>query len=221
MRAATVFAYGDNHHQAILNKRELVPNTNRHAIEGSNPVWMTGVGYDNFDYSKEYDADGLPMRRGGHPDDDEEIVERRNNLNGVGRRSRELLHPADSLDANVLNDHDDFDEDDDVGYDESHSHVSNSGSTVRVGSRGAAGGGSGHPSSSNGRAIHSTRSSSSGLGSGTSRSRLSKIGGGIYSKNMTIAALFPAQMPPVEKLNGGTELGKTVYDEDDMPRTEL
>ena len=26
----------------------MVPNTNRHAMEGSNPVWMTGVGYDNW-----------------------------------------------------------------------------------------------------------------------------------------------------------------------------
>lgn len=92
--------------------------------------------------------------------------------------------------------------------------MSNGGSTIRVGSGAAANG-------ANRMMINSTRSSSSGLGSGTSRSRLSKLGGGaIYSKNMTIAALFPSQMPPVEKLNGG-EVGKTVYDEDDVPRTEL
>ncbi len=44
LRAATVDAY---HAGDALNKRELVPNTNRHASEGSNPIWLTGVGYEN------------------------------------------------------------------------------------------------------------------------------------------------------------------------------
>ena len=211
IRAATTLSFG-NHAEAILSKRELVPNTNRHALEGSNPVWMSGVGYDNYNYKgadldEDDDEDeGLPNSH----DNDDDIVERRNNLNGVvssgGKRNN--FESLDSLDANVLNDTyigvggggGEFEE------------RSNGGSTIRISSS--------HPNSG-GKMAHSTRSaSSSGLGSGTARSRLSKIGGGggIYSKNMTISALFPSQMPPVEKLNS---VGKTVYDEDDVPRTEL
>ena len=214
IRAATTLSFG-NHAEAILSKRELVPNTNRHALEGSNPVWMSGVGYDNYNYKgadldEDDDEDeGLPNSH----DNDDDIVERRNNLNGVvssgGKRNN--FESLDSLDANVLNDTyigvgggggGEFEE------------RSNGGSTIRISSSHANSGGGG-------KMTHSTRSaSSSGLGSGTARSRLSKIGGGggIYSKNMTISALFPSQMPPVEKLNS---VGKTVYDEDDVPRTEL
>lgn len=215
LRAATTLSFG-NQAEAILGKRELVPNTNRHALEGSNPVWMSSVGYDNYNYKgadlDEDDDDedeGLPNSH----DNDDDMVERRNNLNGVipnGIR-RNNLESLDSLDANVLNDTyiganvggvggggGEFEE------------RSNGGSTIRM-------------SSSHAKMPNSMRSSSSGLGSGTARSRLSKMGGGgggggIYSKNMTISALFPSQMPPVEKLNS---VGKTVYDEDDVPRTEL
>ena len=173
---------------------------------------MSGVGYDNYNYKgadldEDDDEDeGLPNSH----DNDDDIVERRNNLNGVvsngGKRNN--FESLDSLDANVLNDTyigvggggGEFEE------------RSNGGSTIRISSS--------HVNSGGGKTAHSTRSaSSSGLGSGTARSRLSKIGGGgIYSKNMTISALFPSQMPPVEKLNS---VGKTVYDEDDVPRTEL
>jgi hypothetical protein len=118
LRAATTFAYngGDQQADSILNKRELVPNTNRHALEGSNPVWMTGVGYDNFDYRKE---DVIPTNGKIRPTalhgggDGDEIVERRNNVNGV----RRALGNMDSLDANVLNDSCDED-DEDCGYDD-------------------------------------------------------------------------------------------------------
>ncbi len=51
LRAATTDAYGADDGEGMvgaLNKRELVPNTNRHASEGSNPIWLTGVGYDNL-----------------------------------------------------------------------------------------------------------------------------------------------------------------------------
>ena len=42
LKAATASAY--NHRDPQLN-RANVPNTNIHADEGSNPIWMTG--YDN------------------------------------------------------------------------------------------------------------------------------------------------------------------------------
>ena len=143
--------------------------------------------------------EGLPN---SHDNDDDDIVERRNNLNGVVRRENRG-ESLDSLDANVLNDTY-------ISAGAEFEERSNGGSTIRMSA-----------TTANGGKISSTRSSSSGLGSGTARSRLSKIGGGIYAKNMTISALFPSQMPPVEKLNGGSEVGKTVYDEDDVPRTEL
>ena len=214
LRAATTLSFG-NQAEAILSKRELVPNTNRHALEGSNPVWMSGVGYDNYNYKgadldEDDDEDeGLPNSH----DNDDDMVERRNNLNGVvsegGRRNH--LESLDSLDANVLNDTYISAGVGGGGAGGEFEERSNGGSTIRMSATTANGG----------KMLSSTRSSSSGLGSGTARSRLSKIGGGIYAKNMTISALFPSQMPPVEKLNGGGEVGKTVYDEDDVPRTEL
>eukprot|EP00095_Tigriopus_kingsejongensis_P008988 snap_masked-scaffold783_size97670-processed-gene-0.6 protein:Tk08988 transcript:snap_masked-scaffold783_size97670-processed-gene-0.6-mRNA-1 annotation:"PREDICTED: uncharacterized protein LOC100879829" len=200
LRAATTLALGDSPVASVLNKRELVPNTNRHALEGSNPVWMTGVGYENYEYPK--DADDAAM------------LQTQNNLNQVH---------LDSLDANVLNDSldsthrrngrvhpstADLDEED-VGY--APSHFSNGGSTIRVGSFGKMG---------------SPHSASSGRGSGASRkfshNDLGKGGpnGGIYSKNMSIASLFPSQMPPIEKLHPAEGYGNTTYDEDDIPRTE-
>ena len=218
LRAATTLSFG-NQAEAILSKRELVPNTNRHALEGSNPVWMSGVGYDNYNYKgadldEDDDEDeGLPNSH----DNDDDMVERRNNLNGVvsegGRRNH--LESLDSLDANVLNDTYISAGVGGGGAGGEFEERSNGGSTIRISSSYANNGGGG------GKMANSTRSSSSGLGSGTARSRLSKMGGGgggIYSKNMTISALFPSQMPPVEKLNS---VGKTVYDEDDVPRTEL
>ena len=211
LRAATTLSFG-NQAEAILSKRQLVPNTNHHALEGSNPVWMSGVGYDNYNYKgadldEDDDEDeGLPNSH----DNDDDMIERRNNLNGVvsNGSKRNNFESLDSLDANVLNDTyitagvggGEFEE------------RSNGGSTIRISSS--------HVANNAKTANSTTRSaSSSGLGSGTARSRLSKIGGGIYAKNMTISALFPSQMPPVEKLNSG--VGKTVYDDDDVPRTEL
>ena len=210
LRAATTLSFG-NQAEAILSKRELVPNTNRHALEGSNPVWMSAVGYDNYNYKgadlDEDDDDedeGLPNSH----DNDDDMVERRNNLNGVVSNGvrRNHLESLDSLDANVLNDT--YIGASVGGGGGEFEERSNGGSTIRMSSSHANGG----------KMANSTRSSSSGLGSGTARSRLSKMGAGIYSKNMTISALFPSQMPPVEKLNS---VGKTVYDDDDVPRTEL
>ena len=201
LRAATTSAYGDTS-AGVLNKREIVPNTNRHASEGSNPIWLSGVGYDNLEFSTKDEEDARMIRS-------------RNNLN-------QLHANLDSLDANVLNesieDHNlrederttatnVEDDDDDIGY--AASHFSNGGSTLRVGSFGK---------------LESPLSGSSGLGSGNSRkfahNDLNKGGpnGSIYSKNMTISALFPSQMPPIEKLGS---YGNTTYDEDDIPRTEL
>ena len=41
------------HSTNIFQSEAVVPNTNRHAMEGSNPVWMTGVGYDNWEVEGE------------------------------------------------------------------------------------------------------------------------------------------------------------------------
>ena len=62
----------------------MVPNTNRHATEGSNPIWMTGVGYDNW---------------GLQDNEEEEDEEEAHNRGG-----REVYDTYDSLDTNVLND---------------------------------------------------------------------------------------------------------------------
>ena len=35
----------------------FVPNTNKHATEGSNPVWMTGAAYDNVTFGFDDDLD--------------------------------------------------------------------------------------------------------------------------------------------------------------------
>ena len=38
----------------------FVPNTNKHATEGSNPIWMTGAGYDNVTFG--FDDDDIDSR---------------------------------------------------------------------------------------------------------------------------------------------------------------
>merc|ERR1719411_966156 len=54
LRAATTAAFGSQAASDIIIKSEaVVPNTNRHAMEGSNPVSMTGVGYDNWEVEGE------------------------------------------------------------------------------------------------------------------------------------------------------------------------
>ena len=80
MKAATTAAYGARAGES--GGKDVVPNTNRHATEGSNPVWMTGVGYDNWaaEHEEEEDEDDLL----------EEQPPRYDHF--------------DSLDANVLND---------------------------------------------------------------------------------------------------------------------
>jgi hypothetical protein len=35
----------------------FVPNTNKHATEGSNPIWMTGAAYDNVTFGFDDDLD--------------------------------------------------------------------------------------------------------------------------------------------------------------------
>ena len=59
--------------------KEFVPNTNKHATEGSNPVWMTNVAYNNMTFQ-----------------DDENDDLDDNFLQSDGKN-------LDSLDANVLN----------------------------------------------------------------------------------------------------------------------
>ena len=52
LRAATAAAYGErsscSSRQEVVKSSSAVPGTNRHATEGSNPVWMTAGGYDNW-----------------------------------------------------------------------------------------------------------------------------------------------------------------------------
>ena len=81
LKAATTTAYGarseDDGGGVVSLKasmKEVVPNTNRHATEGSNPVWMTEAGYDNPEWEKE--------------ENDEAVMR---------------YDQFDSLDANVLN----------------------------------------------------------------------------------------------------------------------
>merc|ERR1711879_994951 len=82
LRAATTTAFGSQAASDIIIKTEtVVPNTNRHAMEGSNPVWMTGVGYDNWEVE-------------GEEGDNDVIVPGK----PMGYDN------FDSLDANVLND---------------------------------------------------------------------------------------------------------------------
>jgi hypothetical protein len=149
---------------------------------------MSSAAYDNM----EFVGASLEVDKPAEEDDDDVVMSH--------LRDRQL----DSLDANVLNDSlDDHNVDfEDAGYEASH--MSNGGSTLRVGSYDA-------------YHAESTRSASSGFGD-TSRSRRRKLDTlGRTSGFATISALFPSQMPPVEKLG----YGQTIYDEDDVPRTEL
>ena len=173
------------------DKVNSVPNTNKHATEGSNPVWMTNMAYDNMTFQHEENDDDL----------DNNYLQSDNNQKNL-----------DSLDANVLN---------------MQSHPSDdgyAGSTLRMGSsmnRRLMHEHHNHNSSPQRIRSHSqsrSASGSSGLGSGNSRK---------------FTGLYPSQMPPVEKLgmamttppqgfsNRKKFYGFTVYDDDNIPRTEL
>ena len=58
-----------------------MPNTNKHATEGSNPVWMSNVAYDNMNFEMDEEDDDL----------DDNFIERLQQENNL-----------DSLDVNVL-----------------------------------------------------------------------------------------------------------------------
>ncbi|QQP36224.1 Putative LOC100748423, partial [Caligus rogercresseyi] len=134
--------------QGAKTNKESVPNTNLHASEGSNPIWLASLGYDNYTFEEE------------------------------GTKSTE-----NSLDVNVLN----SPKGDASVSEEDSSSASNN----------------------NSRTLFPQGSSSSS--SSTFRNR-----------NLSIAALFPSQMPPLDKLvNPLMNVGVTTYDEDDIPRTEL
>ena len=60
--------------------KDFVPNTNKHATEGSNPVWMSNVAYDNMNFEMDEDDDL-----------DNNFIERIQQENNL-----------DSLDVNVL-----------------------------------------------------------------------------------------------------------------------
>ena len=61
-------------------QKDFVPNTNKHASEGSNPVWMSNVAYDNMNFEMDEDDDL-----------DDNFIERLQSENNM-----------DSLDVNVL-----------------------------------------------------------------------------------------------------------------------
>ena len=210
LRAATASAFGDQATDSILNKRELVPNTNRHASEGSNPIWMTGVGYNSLEFK---------------PNEEEEYEKRelgsefeKRHYDYLNSSQGEMNQMTDSLDANVLNysvcagDDGIIMEGQRHKEEEAASHFSNGGSTIRV--------------ASSSKVIDSPRCGSLGVGSENSRkltqNDLNRGGpkNEMYPKNIAISTLFPSQMPPIEKL-GHSEFGNTMYDENDIPRTEL
>ena len=86
LKAATTMAYGSREGEGGAEGgggKEVVPNTNRHATEGSNPIWMTGAGYDNLGGEMEEEQG----------EEEEEVVMR-----------QASYEQFDSLDANVLND---------------------------------------------------------------------------------------------------------------------
>lgn len=209
LRAATTTAFGSQAASDIIIKTEaVVPNTNRHAMEGSNPVWMTGVGYDNWEVE-------------GEEEEKHDIIEPGKPLG---------YDNFDSLDANVLNDsyeesvrntddgiqHSENEEDEmdvpdhlrgDVLY--SRSYHSGGGSTLLMSST--------KDLSPDGESHSSGRRSSSRAGSGYDRNKYGSI-------NRNLSALFPAGMPPVEKLHNplaSSRLTLHAYEDVSIPRTEL
>ena len=209
LRAATTAAFGSQAASDIIIKTEaVVPNTNRHAMEGSNPVWMTGVGYDNWEVE-------------GEEEEEQDVIEQGKPIG---------YDNFDSLDANVLNDsyeesvkntdeglhHSENEEDEmdvpdhlrgDVLY--SRSYHSGGGSTLLMSST--------KDLSPDGESHSSGRGSSSRAGSGYDRNKYGSI-------NRNLSALFPAGMPPVEKLHNplaSSRLTLHAYEDVSIPRTEL
>ena len=197
LKAATTNAYEEPIKRTVA-KNEIVPNTNRHASEGSNPVWMSGAGYENW----------------GSQEEEDERYDK-----------QEHMENFDSLDANVLNDsyeadsfkqgvnhHDDIEEEEeqipdylkgDVLY--SRSHHSGGGSTLLISSK---------DSSPDRESDSSGRGSGSRIGSGHEKS-------GYGSINRNLSALFPAGLPPVEKLNNPLASSRLTMEDISIPRTEL
>lgn len=206
LRAATTAAFGSQAASDIIVKNEsVVPNTNRHAMEGSNPVWMTG--YDNWQVEEE-----------------EEEVEHEDS------GKEENFDNFDSLDANVLNDS--YEEgsnnnrkDSPPGpYDDGESEVPDHLRGDVLYSRSYhSGGGSTLLMSSTKDLDPDHDSQSSGRGSG-SRAGSAYDKNKFGSINRNLSALFPAGMPPVEKLNNplaSSRLTLHGYEDVSIPRTEL
>ena len=95
----------------IVNGRTHVPNTNIHADEGSNPIWMTG--YDNEWYEKG-DEEGISDRSTGNSLDENAVTEPggseeepttpTDSLNGSGRCSDSIKNDRTSLCRNMRQD---------------------------------------------------------------------------------------------------------------------
>jgi len=93
LKAATASSYG--HGQVAPLSRANVPNTNIHADEGSNPIWMTG--YDNEWYDKNHD-------RGHDLHDRDDLSDHDNSLdeNAVAEvTTTEPTTPSDSLNGSA------------------------------------------------------------------------------------------------------------------------
>ena len=207
--------------RASPHSNSSVPNTNKHASEGSNPVWMTNVAYDNMTFEDEDVTDDLD-------DLDDNYLER-------------AADNLDSLDVNVLNIHNNSNT-------LNHSDDGYAGSTLRVGSSmnktlmsvSMNHGMDSKMSMANGQVLDSRNNSPRRLRS-HSQSRSSEVSSGLGSGNSRkFLGLHPSHMPPVEKLaleninNGYTHTyksnaqnakkkfyGHTTYDQDNIPRTEL
>ena len=208
LRAATTTAFGSQAASDIIIKTEtVVPNTNRHAMEGSNPVWMTGVGYDNWEVEgEEGDNDvivpGKPM---GYDNFDSL------DANVLNDSYEESVKNTEGGVQNFDNEEDEMDVPDhlrgDVLY--SRSYHSGGGSTLLMSST--------KDLSHDAESHSSGRGSSSRAGSGYDKNKYGSI-------NRNLSALFPAGMPPVEKLHNplaSSRLTLHAYEDVSIPRTEL
>lgn len=143
IRAATVPALceiGSSQGSILGAKKDSVPNTNIHATQGSNPIWMSGVTYGNMDFDGPSDH-STQVREERLSESIKSLSFTSFNFTQAIELGNSLEDTMDSLDANVLNA---------VGQGESEDDdQAGAGSTLRISSP----------------KMRSTRSSSSGLGS--------------------------------------------------------
>ena len=199
---------------------DTVPNTNKHAIEGSNPVWMTGVAYENmtFDPEEELEEEDL----------DDNVFKPEANL--------------DSLDVNVLNL--DADRSGTVKVGSAITGMMLQKQEPRARSRSSESSGRGSGTSNQMMLNFKQAEYMNSIKNSTNSSRRVHTSNNrtIYDRNLSIDSMFPPQMPPVEdklgfegshssiQLRHGsnsagstarTRRGVTTYENGSIPRTEL